>query len=898
MDRPTLLLDAALGFSLQRILDTGPSSIEHLVNQPSRQWRPSASLVQLNMLPVQPHRQPLSAPASRPSSAPIANRPISAPARAHQRRTPPSVFISRETRSNLTVAFEADSIIASAAAESRGLVQFKQHRSASLLVAAPPSSRARASQLRTSHSASSKLTMRTVALEGLATPSPSASSAGMDATLQGVAGTDSGSYSASTAAAWAANGVLQLKQPQHATPLVAELLRRKSNVRGNVLTQPASAMFLRGKLQSPRRSSILCRPSSVSSIRSLDRTSLSRRRPPSACSTRPSSPFSASSADSDQLEKTAAAVCIQKRVRGRSDRMRLTANGWQTSTCSPMVWRGDGELGDSDHAPSRFGRSDTKSPFATHQLHRQQSSLENRYLAPMVELSSTAPTWWRAPEPHLQQAKAFDSRQKTGRQSASRALDSLEDDITSLSKAYAFRVYRGRLERNRYIVPHVLQKAKVYKAGKVIVKEAPPPPPEKEAWSLEQSIWAPRKKWCDALDFWDTDEVERKKFEWIWQTSRQEQGLDKLIMLHDDAGGVDEDGDGTPDEIEEVGDVLWDLHDLIFCAYDYYCGCGKNIQSMALNQWTDFIEDCKLVDRKSKFCKKADIDRLFITVDSRMGKPSKQLSRIEFLAALVHLGINRYVLPGVVSDVSEALSKLLQEDVEARLPAEIFEEANHFRTHFCYREDVSETLAKHEVSLRRLFMGISASDGGEVGQKHMASLCSFSEWQMFVKLCKLIGPDLTERDAKLSFAWARMAVINGASEQGAVKESNLPFEGFLEACCRLAVLKSLPTDAEIEASSSADAGLHIRHLIATDEVAYNELVASRSSPWPGSFREPKQEPARCVEHIIMMLIRTVQGGPGASGPCGSGSKQEKISNAMELSQADVKLFCKIFANKA
>jgi hypothetical protein len=238
-------------------------------------------------------------------------------------------------------------------------------------------------------------------------------------------------------------------------------------------------------------------------------------------------------------------------------------------------------------------------------------------------------------------------------------------------------------------------------------------------------------------------------------------------MLHDDAGGVDEDGDGTPDEIEEVGDVLWDLHDLIFCAYDYYCGCGKNIQSMALNQWTDFIEDCKLVDRKSKFCKKADIDRLFITVDSRMGKPSKQLSRIEFLAALVHLGINRYVLPGVVSDVSEALSKLLQEDVEARLPAEIFEEANHFRTHFCYREDVSETLAKHEVSLRRLFMGISASDGGEVGQKHMASLCSFSEWQMFVKLCKLIGPDLTERDAKLSFAWARMAVINGASEQGA-----------------------------------------------------------------------------------------------------------------------------------
>lgn len=213
------------------------------------------------------------------------------------------------------------------------------------------------------------------------------------------------------------------------------------------------------------------------------------------------------------------------------------------------------------------------------------------------------------------------------------------------------------------------------------------------------------------------------------------------------------------------------------------------------------------------------------------------------------------------------------------------------------RQDVSDALAKHKVSLRRLFLGVSASDGRVAGRKELAVLLNFDEWRLFFRECKLVGPDLTERDAKLVFTWARMAVVGESSllgqlkERGDIKEVNLPFEGFCECICRLAILKSLPTDAEIKAAETSDAGMYIRHLCEADEAAYGALITSRGEPWPGAFH-PRQSPGRCVDHMVMMIIRTVQGG-AEGGPCGSGSA---VCDE-ELSQSDVDNFSKSFLAK-
>ena len=46
-----------------------------------------------------------------------------------------------------------------------------------------------------------------------------------------------------------------------------------------------------------------------------------------------------------------------------------------------------------------------------------------------------------------------------------------------------------------------------------------------------------------------------------------------------------------------------------------------------------------------------------------------------------------------------------------------------------------------------------------------------------VRALDMIGADLTERDATLCFVWSRMLVVDGWTEAGHLRESDLPFEG-------------------------------------------------------------------------------------------------------------------------
>ena len=43
------------------------------------------------------------------------------------------------------------------------------------------------------------------------------------------------------------------------------------------------------------------------------------------------------------------------------------------------------------------------------------------------------------------------------------------------------------------------------------------PPQPKVKWRLELSIWAPRKRWCDSRDFFDTEGTEMQMFLRDWE---------------------------------------------------------------------------------------------------------------------------------------------------------------------------------------------------------------------------------------------------------------------------------------------------------------------------------------------------------------------------------------------
>ena len=64
--------------------------------------------------------------------------------------------------------------------------------------------------------------------------------------------------------------------------------------------------------------------------------------------------------------------------------------------------------------------------------------------------------------------------------------------------------------------------------------------------------------------------------------------------------------------------MLWEFHDLINAIFDYYAamGASDDVTHIGPNAFTQFANDCQLVDKYSEFCKGTHFDQLFIAVNA------------------------------------------------------------------------------------------------------------------------------------------------------------------------------------------------------------------------------------------------------------------------------------------
>ena len=269
----------------------------------------------------------------------------------------------------------------------------------------------------------------------------------------------------------------------------------------------------------------------------------------------------------------------------------------------------------------------------------------------------------------------------------------------------------------------------------------------------------------------------------------------------------------------------------------------------------------------------------------------------------------RYVQPGEVVDVSEAVHRLLSVDIERRLDPKLFVEPNDFRTRFAYCEEVDASLRKHEGSLRLLYDATCRLQGPRQKVRdrarellncrgrldvcptrsraccahlpcdpvHAASsfvcgakLITFESWRDFCRTFDLIDVDLTERDMTLAFVWSRMRVIDDQSDLGRTKLMHLSFEDFLEALCRCAACKAWPTREEMEAAGATNAGAYLWDLRTNTPDEYMSLLSTRAVPW-GS--EPRQDLAACADHLCTVLVARCQRNSGANEGNNSGAKE-------------------------
>ena len=109
----------------------------------------------------------------------------------------------------------------------------------------------------------------------------------------------------------------------------------------------------------------------------------------------------------------------------------------------------------------------------------------------------------------------------------------------------------------------------------------------------------------------------------------------------------------------------------------------------------------------------------------------------------------------------------------------------------------------------------------------------------------------------MCFAWSRMTVISAAKKGAEERDASLPFEGFLEALCRVAVMKALPTRAEMAAAGyeqREDCGAYISYLKENERSTWEAMV-QRSVGWG---EEPNQPLVDCVGMLISLIVDSVE----------------------------------------
>lgn len=502
-------------------------------------------------------------------------------------------------------------------------------------------------------------------------------------------------------------------------------------------------------------------------------------------------------------------------------------------------------------------------------MSREKSNLRKVHLCRKPRLCDQYPAAWHLPPLEAAAASDWDKRYRQACAVADKCCYNVSKNEGSPSRMMAFKKAVFDVRVTRYHPPSQAQKDRLNaKLNGTAQKEAP-----KAQFDVTKSIWAPRIDWADSGSLFDSDEVQLQRFKADWSRAKA-LGIVKTIIAYDDDAAIDEDGDGVLDEIQEVETILWQNYETYAAIFSYFASGMGVPHMMNRAEWAEFLSFFHLIQKNSRFCKQKDMDALFFAVDNswahledgeekrlarqktysmKYDEAATEFNRVEFLMALVRVAINRYVRPKIMVDVSEALQRLLDVDIETHFNQKLLAHPNVFRRTHAYAEATCEVLSRHETTLRSLFTALSWSDADVAIEEK--SLLSVDEWKEALKALGFFDVDFNERMATLSFIWSRMVVVDGGSKWGHRKETHLPFEGFLEAICRVSAIKALPTDKQVTESGHQNAGIFLQKLQAQDPAEYRFFMNEHSRQWGA---EPAQPFHRCVDHLLFVIIEKVK----------------------------------------
>ena len=204
-----------------------------------------------------------------------------------------------------------------------------------------------------------------------------------------------------------------------------------------------------------------------------------------------------------------------------------------------------------------------------------------------------------------------------------------------------------------------------------------------------------------------------------WELAHKRHGLGhEVSKRHVAAGNAsrDFDGNGTHDEVDDVGQILWRFYPEICGTFEYYCcliSDAKDAEgevdlfSLCWDAFAAFLHD---VNSYSEKFKQRDAMQIWETVNAADDRTAsidrfnrdRFFCRHEFMQAICRIGILKYNDSRAVHGVSEAIDRFCRETSRA-VPPEALQHSNSFRKGVCYHEGIDTVLRKYERPLRAAF---------------------------------------------------------------------------------------------------------------------------------------------------------------------------------------------------
>uniref|UniRef100_A0A7S1CH63 Uncharacterized protein n=1 Tax=Bicosoecida sp. CB-2014 TaxID=1486930 RepID=A0A7S1CH63_9STRA len=389
----------------------------------------------------------------------------------------------------------------------------------------------------------------------------------------------------------------------------------------------------------------------------------------------------------------------------------------------------------------------------------------------------------------------------------------------------------------------------VYSDGEEEVDTGPPPVP----FNLDDSVFAPRKVECPSKDYYDADRVYASMFRIDWTRCWEKSGFQRTLTKK--VGG-------DMKQIDALKAKLKRHYQDIVMIFDHFCCCNSDQESfcLLLNAFTEWLEFCHIPDPNSDTtsrCKLSDIDGLFVatnfeekTKDADKKKlneanQDRALMRTEFLEIIVRIALAKFSRTELT--VPQAVTQLLDEYILATNKTPAYKDVhchdkNRFRRSRLYNREVHEFFDARLKQMDKLHQRFCPRAPNSSDKMKRLPL---DGWMQFLTETGLMDASFTNREARLAFSWSRMAYPDELKRRDFA--ITLTRVDFLEAFARIAEMKWLPTDDQMQ-----DAGIFDGDVYVFFRDGHQLEAVVRSTAAKEAKRDEARERWHGVKHLTLM----------------------------------------------